>query len=88
MKYYDDMNIFDIASVLHNLCFDENKCFIVMINGEPFNLFEVEVDNDNGEILVNVHSERIKIKELEKNVEFNMQRKVKEKLEPCLSDGV
>lgn len=85
MKNYDDMNIFDIASVLQNLIFDENICFTVTINGNHFNTCGIEVGS--GEIYLKVKSERITIG-LPKNVEFNMQKKVKEKLEPCLSDGV
>ena len=63
---YKDMNIFDIASVLQNLMFDENLMFSIMINGESFNLYQLDVEN--GEICLTLNSSRIEVKK-EKNHE-------------------
>lgn len=53
MTAYKDMNIFDMASVLQNMAFDEELMFIAKINGMEFNIFNIEVEAGAISIVIN-----------------------------------
>ncbi len=63
MKDYEDMNIFDIASVLQQMLHDENLNFGLMFNGRPFNLFKVEVND--GAIYLHTRHPGIELKDID-----------------------
>ncbi len=58
---FDDMNIYDIASVLQNLIYHDDITFCISINGEPFNIHGLNVAK--GLIELETTSKRITIKD-------------------------
>ena len=56
---YKDMNLFDIASVIQNLMFDDDVRFSIQINGQRFNCCQMEANA--GEITLKIDFDRIKI---------------------------
>ncbi len=58
---YKEMNIFDIASVLQNLCFDQDLSFTLNFNGREFNIFNVDVGDC--EIILRVDCPHLKFVE-------------------------
>jgi len=66
---YKDMNIFDIASVIVNCQMDDYRGISVHINGEEFNCFGCEVEDN--QIYLQVTSERIKVSPIKSQGEEN-----------------
>jgi hypothetical protein len=59
---YKDMNIYDLASILHNIMADEEMSLRVVINGHAFMPYDMVVDD--GEICLIGNDKRLMVKEL------------------------
>lgn len=60
---YKDMNIYDIASILQNLFFDEDMDFKLMFNGHEFPIYKQEVVSGGINLIVDTNCPSCKLED-------------------------